>query len=593
VSEKFASEKIKNLRCTMLEKKIDAYIITGGDAHQGEYMADYWRTRQWLSGFTGSSGTVVVTNNEAGLWTDGRYFIQAEQELKGSGITLFKMNEPQVPTYCEWLKANLPDQATISFDGRVLSLSSFKTLKKDLKSKKIFFSYDEDVVGSLWTDRPPMPASPIFAHDVCFAGQTVAQKLSAVREEMTKKQVDIYLVAALDDIAWLTNMRGSDIPKIPVFFSYLLITLNDAYLFIDEQKMTPSLHNHLEGILVCPYDAVFDYIREKSLNKTLMYCPEAISIKLFNSIPAKAESIEDDSIIGKLKAVKNEVEIKNICNASLKEGVVMVKLLRWLSNNVQNSPTETDVQNKISQLRLEQENCLGDSFTTIVAYGKNAAIVHYSPDPGDQIKQDGFLLIDTGGQYLDGTTDISRTIIMGDITDEMRRDFTLVLKSHLALACTKFLQGATGAQLDAIARVPVWAAGMDYKHGTGHGIGFCLSVHEGPYNISMRTSEHKLLAGMLCTNEPGIYKANHYGIRTENVMLVKEIEKTDFGIFLGFELLSLCPIEIKALDMTLLTQEEIDFLNSYHQMVYEKLKPFLNKEEVEWLREATKNISSK
>jgi Xaa-Pro aminopeptidase len=361
---------------------------------------------------------------------------------------------------------------------------------------------------------------------------------------------------------------------------------------MDTQKTDPPLRDALEGISVRSYEAVFEYIRMESEDKTLLYCPEAISVKLFNAIPQSTEIIESDSIIGKLKAVKNDIEIKNTHNASIKEGVVMVRFLKWLSEEANNYPTETDVQDKLSKLRQEQEHCLSDSFNTISAYGKNAAINHYSPDRENpiQIEPKGFLLVDTGGQYLDGTTDISRTIVMGDITDEMRRDFTLVLKGHLALARTKFIEGATGTNLDVIARLPIWAAGIDYKHGTGHGIGFCLSVHEGPHRISMHLNEHKLLPGMLCTNEPGIYKEGRYGIRIENVMLVKELEQTEFGTFLGFEPMSLCPIDTNAIDLSLLTQEEIDYLNSYHQMVYEKLEPFLNQDEREWLRDATKAL---
>ena len=586
------SDKLTALRQIMAKKGFDACIIPGSDAHQSEYFADHWRTRHWLSGFTGSNGLVVVTPQSAGLWTDGRYFIQAEQELAGSGITLFKMNEPGVPTYSEWLADNLPKKASIGFDGRVLSVSEFEDLKSDLDRNEISYHYNEDIAGALWQDRPSLPAAPAFAHDIRFTGKTTGQKLTDVRAEMKIKRADIYLTAALDDIAWLTNIRGSDVPNTPVVYAYLLISMEAAYLFIDGQKIDSTLTKHLSGITICPYEEVFDYIRKYTDGKTLLYNPKGISVKLFDAVPNTAKPIKSLSIITELKAVKNKTEIENFKNAFVKEGVVMVRLLKWLSEQKDNKPEETDVQAKVSKLRLQQEHCLGDSFTTIAAYGGNAALMHYSPKPGNcaKIKPEGFLLVDTGGQYLDGTTDITRTIAMGPISDEMRRDFTLVLKGHIALARVKFLQGTAGIHLDVLARQPIWEAGMDYRSGTGHGLGFCLGVHEGPHSISIRFIETKLIPGMLCTNEPGIYKEGRYGIRTENVMLVKELECTEHGTFLGFELISFCPIDTRALDKSLLTQEETDYLNDYHCQVFNKLSPFITQEEREWLKEVTRAI---
>ena len=583
------TDKLSALRQSMAQKGLDAYIIPGSDAHQSEYIADYWRTRHWFSGFTGSNGLVVVTAQAAGLWTDGRYFIQAEKELAGSGIALFKMNEPGVPTYSKWLADVLPPSAVVGFDGRVLSLSEFETLKADLSSKDIAYYYNEDVADELWHDRPALPAASAFAHDITFTGKTVAQKLADVRAEMKKTSANVYLAAALDDIAWLANIRGNDIANTPVVYSYLLVTMDAAYLFIDEQKVDDALQDHLSDITLCPYEDIFDYIRIHAANKTLLYSPDGISVRLFDAIPDTASTAKSPSIIAGLKALKNETEVKNIRNAFLKEGAVMVRLFKWLEAQKDNWPYETDIQAKVSELRLSQAHCLGDSFTTIAAYGENAALMHYSPKLGNcaQVKPEGFLLIDTGGQYLDGTTDITRTIAMGPITDEMRRDFTLVLKGHIALSRAKFLQGATGMHLDALARQPVWEAGMDYKCGTGHGIGFCLGVHEGPQNISMRYNETKLAPGMLCSNEPGIYKEGRHGIRTENIILVEELESNEHGTFLGFETVSFCPIDTTALDKSLLSQTEIDYLNDYHRQVYEKLSPLLNQEECEWLRKAT------
>ena len=566
----------------MVDRGLSAYIITGSDAHQSEYIADYWRVREWLSGFTGSSGIVVVTRSDAGLWTDGRYFIQAEQELTGTGISLFKMNEPGVPTYRRWLADNLGPNDTVGFDGKVFSVSDFEAIKKELSSAGVSYRYDSDIAGELWEGRPAMPIAPAFVHDIRFAGRTSSEKLSDVRAEMKKKQADAYLVAALDDIAWLANIRGKDVANMPVVYAYMLITMTDAYLFIDGCKL-----DYLPDFILRPYEDVFDCV--STSNKSLLYDPVSTSVAIFDAIPKTVKTIKSPSVIAGLKSAKNEIEIKNCRNAFLKEGVVMVRFLKWLeAKKIEGDlPDETVIQEKLSQLRSAEEYCLGDSFTTIAAYGENAALAHYSPKPGKcaQLRPEGFLLVDTGGQYLDGTTDLTRTIVMGPVTDEMRRDFTLVLKGHFALARAKFLKGTCGVHLDVLARQYIWEAGMDYKHGTGHGLGFCLGVHEGPQNISMRINNHGLRPGMLCSNEPGIYKEGRHGIRTENIMLVKLLEENEFGTFLGFETMSYCPIDTRALDKSLLTSDELDYLNDYHKLVYEKLSPRLTQEEGAWLKE--------
>jgi len=580
--------KLSLLRQKMLAKDIDAYVIYSGDAHQSEYVADYWQTRAWISGFTGSAATVVVTANEAGLWTDGRYFIQAEKELAGSGISLFKMGEPDVPKYGEFLAEKLPKNGNLGFDGRVLSASAFETLKSDLAHKEISFHYNDDVAGSLWDDRPGLPTGKAFAHDIKFAGKTSAQKLAEVRAEMQKKRADVYIVAALDDIAWLTNTRGTDVAKTPVTMSYLLITMDEAFLFIDDYKIAGV---SLPDFNIQAYDSVLDYIGKYAAGKTLVYHDNAISVSLFEAIPKDAKAIKSPSIITALKAIKNEVEIKNLRNAFTKDGVVMVKFFKWLSE-CDNLPDEVGIQKKLSEIRVEQKDCLGDGFNTIAAYGENAALPHYSPKPGDcsQVKPVGLLLVDTGSQYLDGTTDITRTVVMGDITDEMRRDFTLVLKAHIGFSMAKFAQGVAGCHIDVIARQHMWAAGADYKHGTGHGIGFCLGVHEGPHNVGLNFNETRLAPGMLISNEPGLYKVGRHGVRTETIVLVKELEKTEFDTFLGFETLTLFPYDTRAVEMTMLTQDEKDYINDYHSRVYDTLSPHLSTDEIEWLKNATKAI---
>ena len=573
-------EKITAMRNIMKEKGIAAYVIPGSDAHQSEYIAEHFNIRKWISGFTGSCGLVVVTAKEAGLWTDGRYFIQAQQELPNSGVSLFKMDTAGVPNYRRFLFEQLSEGDKIGFDGKVLSVLQFEALKKELISKNISYHYDEDIAGDLWIERPSLPNTPAFVHEKRFTGMDTIDKLSIIRSKMKEKRVDMYLVSALDEVAWSTNLRGNDIPHTPVIHAYMLIGIKEAWLFTDS-KVEP-----MQGVTVLPYADVFLHL-QKYDDKTILYTPNGTSVKLFHSI--KGRPVKGNIIQG-LKAVKNPIEIENFKNAFIKEGVTMVRFLKWLSEN---SPSEMQIVQKLTELRKSNKDCLGDSFGTIAAYGKNAAIVHYNPNtkkPENETVKDGFLLVDTGGQYLDGTTDITRTIVVGDetkVSDEMKRDFTLVLKGNIALARAKFLQGTVGMQLDILARQYLWQAGMDYKHGTGHGIGYCLSVHEGPANISTKANNNKLLPGMMFSNEPGLYKEGRYGIRIENLMLVKEacgLDENEHGVFLEFEVMSLCPIDTRAIDMTLLTPDEVDYLNSYHQNVYEKLSPFLTEDERQWLR---------
>ena len=582
--------KLAALRQKMQEKGLDAYIVHASDAHQSEYIAAHWQTRAWLSGFTGSSGIVVVTATEAGLWTDGRYFVQANKELAGSGISLFKMGEPGVPKYEEFLADKLPQNSKLGFDGRVFSISGFETLKENLSHKNITYHYNEDLAGELWTDRPSLPSGKAFAHDIKFTGKSLSEKLT-VRAEMQKNRADVYLVATLDDIAWFTNIRGFDTPNTPAVFSYLLIGMEEAFLFVDKSKLEDIKLS--DDISVYPYEAIFEHLSKYANNKSLLYNTNGVSVSLFDAIPKTAKAIKGSNIIAGLKGIKNEVEIKNMRNAFTKEGVVMLRFAKWLSEcKAEELPDEVGVQNKVSALRLEMEHCIGDSFTTIAAYGENAALCHYSPkkETCSQLKPEGFLLLDTGGQYLDGTTDITRTIVLGPISDEMRKGFTLVLKAHIALARAKFAQGAAGCHLDVIARQHMWEAGMDYKHGTGHGIGYCLGVHEGPHSIGQNFNDTRLVPGMVCSNEPGLYNEGRFGIRSETIILVKELEKNEYGNFLGFETLTLFPYDLKAIDVSMLDEAEKAYLNAYHKMVYDKLLPHITSEEAEWLREATKAI---
>ncbi|MCL2456117.1 MAG: aminopeptidase P family protein [Defluviitaleaceae bacterium] len=602
-------KKIASLRALMAERGVDAYVIFGGDDHASEYAAGFWRAREWLSGFTGSMGILVVTRDEAGLWTDGRYFIQAEKELRGSGIKIFRIGEPDVPTYRAFLARKIPDGGTLGFDGRTLMVSEFSRIKEafreekileenfleeNSRGKKINFAYDDDLVGILWRDRPPLPREKSFAHPPRFAGKTSAEKLRDVRAKMKEKNFSAYLVTALDSVAWLLNIRGRDIKNLPVAYAFALVTETEAHVFADENKI-PAPQNFFSH----DYDALPAFLKNFSTRK-LFFNPDTTNVLLAN----ETKNIAADDIITLLKAVKTESEIANIKNAFVKEGVAMTKLLCRIDTQLPKN--EGEVVRAMQKFRAEQADYLCESFATIAAFGENAAQAHYnSGETGADLRREGFLLIDTGGQYLDGTTDTTRTVCLGEISPEMRRDFTLVLKGHIALATAVFLSGTTGTHLDILARAPLWRDGKNYAHGTGHGVGYCLSVHEGPQNISRAVNSVALVPGMLITNEPAFYKENEYGIRTENVLLVvekekrdgknffareNEKEKRDGNIFFAFENLTFCPIDKRAIAPELLTEAERDWLNDYHKRTFEMLSPFLRGAELEWLKNATSEL---
>ncbi|MCL1863133.1 MAG: aminopeptidase P family protein [Defluviitaleaceae bacterium] len=578
-----AAEKIAALRTVMAERGLYAYLIMSGDAHASEYVAEFWSGREWISGFTGSNGLVVVTATEAGLWTDGRYFIQAEKELAGSGITLFKMEEPGVPTYQKYLQDNMPDGSKLGFDGRTVTATSFKSIKLFLDEKKIAYSYD-DLVGEIWKDRPPLPTDKAFLHALEFAGKTSAEKLTEVREKMKENKIPAYLVTALDSIAWLLNMRGSDITYLPVIYAFVLITQREAFIFADAAKVADI---DLGEFVLHDYNALPAFLKNFD-TKNLYYNPNNTNVLLCNE--GKAIKPAED-IIPLLKALKTPHELKNMRNAFIKDGVVFVKMLHWLDNVDMDTMHEGTVSEVLQKFRREQSHYLYDSFNTICAYGGNASQPHYRADgAGAALRAEGFLIVDSGGQYLDGTTDTTRTIPLGTITTEMKRDFTLVLKGHIALSRAVFLQGTTGSSLDILARIPLWESGQNYRHGTGHGLGYCLSVHEGPHNIARTHNTVALAPGMAMSNEPGIYKEGKYGIRIENIIVVKEKEKTSDGVFLEFEDLTHCPISREAIAEEMLTATELDWLNAYHKRVYATLSPFLSDAEKEWLKKETATI---
>ena len=582
-------DKLTALRTLMKERNIDAYIIPSGDDHNSEYVADYWKSRTWISGFTGSAGLAVVTHNEAYLWTDGRYFIQAENEL--DKFSLQKIGALGVPTYQEYLKEKLPTNGTVGFDGRALSVADFGALKTLLGD--ITYSYNEDLVGLIWDNRPPLPTAPAFVHLPEFAGFSVAEKLELVRKKMVETKVETYLVTALDDVAWLLNIRGSDTGSTPLVYAYVVITSNDAWLFINPEKIA-GIEGHLEDFIVMPYDAIPEVLSAvPAADSRIYYNASKTSMLLTDSIPdGVAVATETQDIIAYMKSEKTDHELANMRNAYVKEGVVIVRLLKWLDDSLAagKTLTEADVVDKLASLRTEQKHAIGESFAAIAAYGANAALPHYHHSGrGCEIKPEGLFLLDCGGQYLDGTTDTTRTIAVGEITPEIKRNFTLVLKGHIALTLAVFPKGTTGQPLDIISRMPLMQECLDFNHGTGHGIGYCLSVHEGPQSIS-KASTVALVPGMVLSNEPGFYKEGEYGIRIENAIAVKEIGKNEFGEFLGFETLTYCPYDLSAVDAEILTQIEKDFINKYHRRVVDTLCPLLDEDETVWLKNRTRAI---
>ena len=587
-------EKLQKLRNLMKERGLDAYIITNGDAHSSEYVTGHWKALAWFSGFTGSNGTVVVTHAEVGLWTDGRYFIQAEKQLAGTGISLFKMGMPGVPEFKEYLARELPHSGKLGFNGRVMSMKDYEELDGALKEKEITCAYTEDLIGLIWDDRPVLLTAPAFEHEPRFAGLSAAEKVAVVREEMEKHNVTAYLAVALDDVAWLMNIRGHDIPLVPVVNAFVLVTMDTAHVFIDYGKVSEFAGKlEAQGFTLHCYNELAGFLSTLPTEGKFLYSPDKTNMLLIEALP-KGLSIKSDletDIIMGLKAVKSEVELSNSRNAYLKESAVLVRFIKWLKETLNVSTlTEADAAKELTRLRTQQPDFLQDAFSTIAAYGPNAAESHYSPGAvGDKIKPDGFFLIDTGGNYLDGTTDTTRTIPVGPLTDEMKRHFTLVLKGYLAVERAVFPKGTKGMQLDAFARMAMWEQGLDFRHGTGHGIGYCLCVHEGPQRIAPK-SKIDLEPGMLLSVEPGYYEAGAYGIRTENIVEVYKHSETEYGKFYGFKPLLFCPIDTSAIATEFLNDQELSQLNSYHQKTYELLLPLLTEDERAWLYEATRPI---
>lgn len=588
-------EKIKKLRELMKENQLDAYIIPSADAHQSEYVAAHWKGREWISGFTGSAGTVVVTLEDAGLWTDGRYYIQAENQLQGSGIRLFRMMDPGVPFYSEWLAEGLTQGSRVGFDGSLFSVDQVRRFEKDFKEKEIQLEISQDLINELWNDRPAIPGNPLFLHEVKYAGKSRSEKLNEVREEMTRKEANFHLLTSLDDIAWLLNIRGSDVLNNPIVIANVVVTKTDCYLFIDAKKVPAESKILLEaeGIIFKENIELEGFLKQLSEDDIVLLDSNRTNIRLYNAIPLQTKKVEAANITTDLKAIKNEIEIENLKTCEIKDGVAMVKFIKWIKENVgKEQITEMSAEVKLEEFRSEQALFVEPSFDTIAGYKDHGAMMHYKANPETDytLEEEGFFLVDSGGQYYDGTTDITRTIVLGNLTEEEKRNYTLVLKGFIALSAVKYLHGATGSNLDILARQPIWQHGIDYKCGTGHGVGFFLNVHEGPQSIRNNVNTVVLEKGMILTNEPGIYLEGKHGIRIENMLVVDEAEKTEFGQFMDFETITYCPIDLEGIDVEALTAAEKDWLNTYHEEVYEKLSPYLDEAEKAWLKKETRSL---
>ena len=586
-------QRLQKLRKLMKKNNLSAFIFPSTDPHQGEYIPDHWKGREWISGFDGSAGTAVVTLKSAALWTDSRYFIAAEEQLKGTDYVLMKERVEGTPSVSEWLSSEFKgcEDIHVGIDGWLFSEIYTTELIWDLRERGDFYVHtDFDPLEEIWNDRPSIPKNKIEIQPLQYAGETTASKLARIRKALAEQQADGILVSALDEIAWILNLRGNDVHCNPVFVSYLLIEPTKATLLINHDKLTTEVQSYLEKeqIGTREYDEMLSALQEYN-GKALLVNSDEMTHKVYNALNC-CRAVAGTSPIPAMKAVKNETEIEGFKHAMLRDGIAMVKFLKWLKPAVEaGGQTEISLEKKLTSLRAEQDLFRGISFDTIVGYEAHGAIVHYEATPQTDIPVEprGLVLIDSGAQYQDGTTDITRTIALGDITDEQRRIYTLVLKGHIQLDLCKCPDGACGSQIDAFARQAMWREGYNFMHGTGHGVGSYLNVHEGPHQIRMEWRPAPLHAGMTVTDEPGIYLAGKFGVRIENTLYIKPYKKTDFGTFLQFESLTLAPIDTAPIDFDLLTAEEIEWLNCYHARVYETLSPHLNEEERAWLAENT------
>lgn len=588
------TERLNVLRELMKEKKIDAYLVPTDDFHGSEYVGDYFKCRKYITGFTGSAGTAVIMQDMAGLWTDGRYFIQAADQLRGSTIELFRSGEPGVPTVHQFLAEKLEKSMCLGFDGRTVSAKEAEELEKLLEEKNITFAVNEDLIGEIWRERPALSCEPVMELDVKWAGESRKDKIAGIREQMKAKKANIFILTSLDDIAWLLNIRGNDIHCCPVVLSYLIMTDTEVRLYANAAAFSEEIRTNLaaDGVKIYPYEDVYSYVQTVAEDKKILLSKANVNSRLVSNIPCNVTIVDEPNLTLLPKAVKNQTEMDNERTAHIKDGVAVTKFIRWMKTNVAKERiTELGAAEKLYQFRSEQEHFIGDSFDPIIAYGKHAAIVHYSATEETDIPLEarGMVLADTGGHYLEGTTDITRTIVLGPVTEKEKKYFTAVLRGNLNLAAAKFKYGCTGLNLDYLARGPLWELGEDYNHGTGHGVGYLLNVHEGPNSFRWKNLPGNpapvLEEGMITSDEPGYYLENEFGIRHENLVLCKKAEKTPFGQFMCFESLTMVPFDLDGVDTEQMLDRERKLLNEYHKKVYVTIAPYLDEEEKEWLRQ--------
>lgn len=593
-------QRLKKLWEKMKEYRIDAYLIPTADYHESEYVGDYFKCREYMTGFTGSAGTAVITQKEACLWTDGRYFVQAERQLQGTSIRLMKMGEEGVPTVTEYLENYLKPGMVLGFDGKVMNGQLGESLAVRLGNKQVEILHQRDLVGEIWENRPHLESHSAWILDEKYTGESAADKLFRLRETMRDARATVHLLTTLDDIMWLLNIRGNDIPCNPVAFSYLLVTQEECRLYIQEQAVDSQMQTYLERLQVtqCPYEEIYEYIKTLRNEKILLE-KACVNYALCQGLDSSNQIIDKMNPEAMAKAMKNPVEMENIRQAHIKDGVAVTRFIYWLKKNIGHIPIdELSAAKKLESLRKEQEGYLQPSFDTISAYGANAAMCHYqaTEDSYSKLEPRGLYLVDSGGQYYEGTTDITRTIVLGELTNQEREHFTLTAMAMLRLGNAKFREGIYGLSLDYLAREPFWSRGMDFNHGTGHGVGYLLNVHERPTGIHRGTTPEKLdgeilREGMLTSDEPGIYIEGSHGIRTENLMFCRKAEKNEYGQFMEFEFVTFVPIDLDGIDASMMREEDVEYLNHYHRMVYEKISPYLSQEEREWLREYTREIS--
>ena len=589
-------QKLDALREQMHVFHMQAYIVPTDDYHASEYVGDYFKAREYLSGFTGSAGTLIVLEHEAALWTDGRYFLQAADQLAGSGITLMRSGQPGVPKMPEYLAEKLPEGATVGFDGRTVSHSFVESLHRELDQKRVNYESGHDLVDAVWPDRPPMSMQPVYELPVSYAGVSREEKLAQLRSDLKDAGADGCLISALDEIAWLLNLRGADIAYTPVFLAYMIVEEDRAVLCVHEQILSEEIRDQLvrAGVTIAPYDAIEQLLRELPEQMSLLIDRQGISERLMECIPEHVMRVPAMSPVTRRKAVKNAQEMTHEREAHIRDGVAVTRFIHWLKHEVSSGQiTEMSAAKQLIRFRSEQKGYLYESFAPIIAYGAHGAIVHYeaTEETDVTLEPHGLCLADTGGHYLDGTTDITRTIALGALTDEEIRAFTTVLRGHLNLAAARFPEGICGQNLDILARMPLWQQGMDFNHGTGHGVGYLLSVHEGPQRIHWRLRDREAVTvfeeGMIVSDEPGLYIEGKFGIRHENLLLCRKDEKNEYGQFLRFEPLTMVPFDRDAIDVAMLTQPERQTLNAYHARVYENLQPYFAGEELKWLAEVT------